>query len=63
MTDLLEANLPLGTLILPKEKNDKKKPGAKRHHVASGTLAPLYTVFELKLACSGAAALIGDKVL
>ena len=39
------------------------KPGAKRHHVVSGTLAPLYTVFELKLGCSGAAAPIGDKVL
>ena len=29
MTDLLEANLPLGTLILPKEKNDKKKKTTK----------------------------------
>ena len=36
---------------------------AKRHHVISGTLAPLYTVFGLKLGCSGAAAPIGDKVL
>ena len=40
-----------------------KKPGAKRHHMVSGTLAPLYTVFGLKLGYSGAAALIGDKVL
>ena len=38
-------------------------PGAKRHHMVSGTLAPLYTVFGLKLGCSGAAAPIGDKVL
>ena len=30
MTDLLEANLPLGTLILPKEKNDKKKKQPRR---------------------------------
>ena len=35
---------------------------AKRH-VVSGTLAPLYTVFGLKLGCSGAAAPIGDEVL
>ena len=39
------------------------EPGAKRHHMVSGTLAPLYTVFGLKLDCSGAAALIGDEVL
>ena len=39
------------------------KPGAKRHHTVSCTLAPLYTVFGLKLDCSGAAAPIGDKVL
>ena len=31
--------------------------------MVSGTLAPLYTVFGLKLGCSGAAAPIGDKVL
>ena len=31
--------------------------------MVSGTLAPLYTVFWLKLCCSGAAAPIGDKVL
>ena len=35
-------------------------PVAKRHHMVSGTLAPLYTVFWLKLGCSGA---VGDKVL
>ena len=29
MTDLLEANLLLGTLILPKEKKDKKKKTTK----------------------------------
>ena len=48
-----------------KEKKRKKKeePGAKRHDVVSGTLAPLYTVFGLQLGCSGAAALMGDKVL
>ena len=38
-----------------------QKPGAKRHHMVSGTLAPLYTVFGLKLGCSGAAAPIGDS--
>ena len=31
MTDLLEANLLLGTLILPKEINDKKKKIAKEN--------------------------------
>ncbi len=31
MTDLLETNLLLGTLILPKEKNDKKKKIAKEN--------------------------------
>ena len=41
----------------------RKKPVAKRHHMVSGTLAPLYTVFGLKLGCSGAAAPIGDEVL
>ncbi len=41
----------------------KAKPVAKRHHMVSGTLAPLYTVFGLKLGCSGAAAPIGDEVL
>ena len=48
-----------------KEKKWKKmeEPGAKRHHVVSGTLSPLYTVFGLKLGCSGAAAPIGDEVL
>ena len=44
-------------------EREKEKPGAKRHHMVSGTLAPLYTVFGLKLGCSGAAAPIGDKVL
>ena len=39
------------------------KTVAKRHHMVSGTLAPLYTVFELKLGSSEAAAPIGDKVL
>ena len=42
---------------------NKVKPVAKRHHMVSGTLAPLYIVFGLKLGCSGAAALIGDEVL
>ena len=41
----------------------KKKPVAKRYHMVSGTLAPLYIVFGLKLGCSGAAAPIGDEVL
>ena len=41
----------------------QKKPGAKRHYMVSGTLAPLYTVFGLKLGCSGATAPIGDEVL
>ena len=46
-----------------KERRKKKeKPSTKRHHMVSGTLALLYTVFELKLGCSGAAAPIGDKV-
>ena len=40
-----------------------KKPVAKRHHMVSSTLAPLYTVFGSKLGCSGAAAPIGDEVL
>ena len=31
--------------------------------MVSGTLAPLYTVFGLKLGCSRAAAPIGDEVL
>ena len=31
--------------------------------MVSDTLAPLYTVFGLKLGCSGAAAPIGDEVL
>ena len=31
--------------------------------MVSSTLAPLYTVFGLKLGCSGAAAPIGDEVL
>ena len=43
-------------------KEIKVKPVAKRHLV-SGTLAPLYVVFGLKLGCSGAAAPIGDEVL
>ena len=45
------------------ERERKREPVAKRHHMVSGTLAPLYIVFGLKLGCSGAAALIGDKVL
>ena len=44
-------------------KLDKMKPVAKRHHMVSSTLALLYTVFGLKLGCSGAAAPIGDEVL
>ena len=39
------------------------KPGAKRHHVVSGTLAPVFTVFQSKLGYSRAAGPIGDKVL
>ena len=42
---------------------NKVKPVAKRHHMVSGTLALLYTVFGLKLGCSRAAAPIGDEVL
>ena len=45
------------------EKQRNKEPVAKRHHMVSGTLAPLYTAFGLKLGCSGAAAPIGDEVL
>ena len=45
------------------DQEDRVQPGAKRHHMVSGTLAPLYTVFGLKLGCSGAAAPIGDEVL
>ena len=43
--------------------HQKEEPVAKRHHMVSGTLAPLYTVFGVKLGCSGAAAPIGDEVL
>ena len=46
-----------------KSISHKAKPVAKRHHMVSSTLAPFYTVFGLKLGCSGAAAPIGDKVL
>ena len=31
----------------------KDRPGAKRHHMVSGALAPLYIVFGLKLGFSG----------
>ena len=44
------------------KQKSKSQPVAKRHMV-SGTLSPLYTVFGLKLGCSGAAALIRDEVL
>ena len=30
-------------------------PFVQRHHMVSGTLAPFYTVFWLKLGCNGAA--------
>ncbi len=33
----------------------QEEPVAKRHHMVSGNLAPLYIVFGLKLGCSGAA--------
>ena len=46
-----------------REKEKEREPVAKRHHMVSGTLALLYTVFGLKLGCSGAATPIGDKVL
>ena len=46
-----------------RKRESEKEPVAKRHHMVSDTLAPLYTVFGLKLGCSGAAAPIGDKVL
>ena len=50
-------------LLLTKQgvppKNGKEKPGA----MVSGTLAALYTVFGLKLGCSGEAVSIGDEVL
>ena len=39
------------------------QPDAKKHHMVSGILAPLYTVYGLKLGCSGAVAPIGDEVL
>ena len=45
------------------EEEEEEEPVAKRHHMVSGTLAPLYTVFGSKLGCSGAAAPIGDEVL
>ena len=45
------------------EEEEDEEPVAKRRHMVSGTLAPLYTVFWLKLGCSGAAAPIGDEVL
>ena len=44
-------------------RKTEKQPIAKRNHMVSGTLAPLYTVFGLKLGCSGAAVPIGDEVL
>ena len=54
----------MGWLDVPQlARGDIKKPVAKRHHMVSGILAPLYTFLGLKLGCSGAAALIGDKVL
>ena len=40
-----------------------QSPLAKRHHMVSGALAPLYTIFGLKLGCNGAAAPIEDEVL
>ncbi len=39
-----------------REKERKREPVAKRHHMVSGTLAPLYTIVGLKLGCIGAAA-------
>ena len=36
---------------------------AKRHHMVSGTLAQLYSIFQLQLGLSGAAAPIEDEVL
>ena len=53
---------PEAKSFLVRYHKSDKKPGAKRH-VVSGTLALLYTVFGLKLGCSGAAAPIGDEVL
>ena len=29
-----------------REKERERKPGAKRHHMVSGTLAPLYTLIQ-----------------
>ena len=48
---------------MAKDFSKRTKPVAKRHHMVSGTLAPLYIVFGLKLGCSRAAAPIGDEVL
>ena len=59
----LEASALLHLKWIRCERLARDKPVAKRHHMVSGTLAPFYTVFGLKLGCSGAAALIGDKVL
>ena len=54
----------LRPLLGPLPKNaERDQPGAKRHSMVSGALAPLYTVFGLKLGCSRAAAPIGDEVL
>ena len=39
------------------------EPVSNRHHMVSGTLAPLYIVLGLKLDCSEATAPIEDKVL
>ena len=62
--NLKEVNIEiLNHFTYTKVANSNLKPGAKRHHVVSGTFAPLYTVFGLKLGCSGAAAPIGDEVL
>ena len=45
------------------EEGEERELVAKRHHMVSGTLALLYTVFQLKLGCRGAASPIGDEVL
>ena len=55
--------LPKKKKMMNKKKTKKNQLVAKRHHKVSSTLAPLCTIFGLKLGYSGAAAPIGDKVL
>ena len=50
-------------LVRNGQRNDQKIKHNQSPRGIIWSLAMLYTVFELKLGCSGAAALIGDEVL